>query len=68
MQQGHAQTGQVDSALDALLSKHAYGAELSPAIVANVLRGTSTSASMCMSGVTLVFPECGSGSTNRSLH
>lgn len=51
----HVQTGQEVSALD-ILSKHAYGAETSHVIVANVLRGTS----MNMSGDTLVFPECGS--------
>jgi hypothetical protein len=64
---GHAQllsTTQEVSALE-VLSKHAYGAETSPIIVANVLRGTSMSMSMSKSmstsGHTLMFPECGSG-------
>ena len=61
---GDAQTGEV-SALDAtaeyVLSKQAYYAETSPALVANVLRGTSASMSTSKGGVTLVFPECGSG-------
>jgi hypothetical protein len=62
---GDAQTSQV-SALD-VLSKQAYSPETSHAIVANVLRrtdtgtGKGTGKSMSKSGVTLVFPECGSG-------